>query len=156
MLSRSLLPTQLVATHLGRCGAVFFLAPLLFTLPLLTDMLLLRICVTCQQKPAAEKQQRGIFFLSFFRAWPPLRQAASLRLLTPRLLAAPRRICQGQQRQERPESIPGRISTMKGRKGVRRPPLISRTSAGFISPRGQKAEFGVDAKIIRCAASADN
>lgn len=76
MLSNLLFPTQLVATPtlLGRCGScsLFFFSPLLFPLPLFTHMLLFRICVTCQQKPATEKQLRGIFFfLSFFCASSP-------------------------------------------------------------------------------------
>lgn len=159
MLSSLLFPTQLVATPtlLGRCGGCsLFFAPLLFPLPLLTHMLLLRISVTCQQKPATEKQLRGIFFSFFFFALRPPRQAASLRLRTLRLLAAPRGICQGQWQREALESIPGRVSTVKGRKGLRRPSSISRTSAGFSSLRGQKAEFSADAEIIRCAASGDN
>lgn len=112
-------------------------------------MLLLRICVTCQQKPAAEKQLRRFFIFS--SRFVPLRQAASIRLR-----ALPRDICQGQWQRERLESIPGRVSTTKERRGLRRS-LFNQLHLGRVFlAEGQKAEFSADAEIIHCAASGGN
>lgn len=154
MLSSSLLPTQLVATPtlLGRCGRFFL--PLSYSL---FPSSLTCCCSGFLWPVSRNLQQRnnweGFFFLFLFFALRPPRQAASLRLRT---LAAPRGICQGQWQREALRSIPGRVSTVKGRRGLRRPSSISRPSAGFSSLRGQKAEFSADAEIIRCAASGDN
>lgn len=131
--------SQVVSHTAGVCWGCccFFRPSLILSLP--PHLPVLRICVTCQQKPATEKQLRCFFFS--LRASSPLRQAAPLRLRSTWLLAAaalPRDICQGQWQQERLESILSKVSQMKGRQGLRRPSLISCTSAGFSTSKGKR------------------
>lgn len=110
--------------------AVVFFAPLLFPLPLLTcwhSGFVWPVSTNLQQR-----NNWDVFFFLFALRPPSDRQLQSDSGLCRETSVR----ASGSGRDW--ESIPGKVSTMKGRQGLRRPYLISCTSAGFSLSKGKR------------------